>query len=629
MTDKHTSSVPDSVSKMLIYSELAGTYLGNRIDAGDPIKEVVATALEIAYAEAGLDSSIPIKTDIPARRAFTKASTTFPESLPPIAKDPGAVDPDIVLWCATRDHSDTDNAGRLIAHFGQDILAITQAKERKTLWAVWDGTHWDADTGDSRAFAIAQKVGGRIEMEVEHIGPTESEARALAARDSIADKAPADLSPAQKATAELADKIGTAIGKRKAARQKHAVTSKNEGRIKAMLACAAPHLKRDPDAFNADRLKVAVKGHTLTFVRTTREEVIHKGDPDLEREIEVPDVRLDVQPGHKRSDLITQIIPVEYDKKADCPQWRAFLRQSLPNDRVRRLVQVASGLGLLGITVQKLFFHYGAGANGKSVYMETLCRLLGEAAVTLPASSFTGEGASGGQATPDIARLYGRRFLRVKELPEGEDLRENFVKEATGGESLTARDLFAGYFDFEPLFVAHMSGNGFPRINGTDEGIWRRMAVIHWPVQVPADARVPFEEMLARFQSEYPGILNWLIEGALIYLREGLDIPDEVSASTAEMRFEMDPTAQFCRDCVTADEMGEVRGNALYDAYLRHAEDQAGKHARPISIQRFGRIMKKKYACRDDRGTVYQVRLHDVPLKEPSPYPDGYGGHGT
>lgn len=629
MTDKHTETVTASMARMLAYSEVAGTHLGNRIDAGMPIEEALAEAIELARAGARLDSSSQIQADIPVHRVAAKSSTAFPESLPPIAKNPGAVDPEIVLWCAARDHSDTDNAGRLIAHFGRDILAITQAKERKTLWAVWSGTHWDTDTGDSRVFATAQKVGGRIDLEVEHIGPTDGEARALAAGEKIAGKASTDLSPSEKSTVELAEKIGKAIDQRKAARRKHAVTSKNKSRLEAMLACAAPHLKRDPDTFNADRLKVSTLGHTLAFHRTVREEVIHKGDADLEREIEVTDAQLVVESGHNREDLITQIIPVEYDRKADCPQWRAFMRQSLPNDRVRRLVQVASGLGLLGITVQKLFFHYGAGANGKSVYMETLCRLLGEAAVTLPASSFIGEGASGGQATPDIARLYGRRFLRVKELPEGEDLRENFVKEATGGESLTARDLFAGYFDFEPLFVAHMSGNGFPRINGTDEGIWRRMAVIHWPVQVPADARIPFEEMLARFQSEYPGILNWLIEGALIYLREGLDIPDEVSASTAEMRFEMDPTAQFCRDCVTADEQGEVRGNALYDAYVRHAEDQAGKHARPISIQRFGRIMKKKYACRDDRGTVYQVRLHDVPMKEPGPYPDGYGGHGA
>lgn len=553
----------------------------------------------------------------------------FGVGAPDVADDPATPDLRVVQWCASLDHSDTDNAARLIAHYGRDLLVVTQTKARAPLWAVWTGRNWDADTGGPRALALAQRVGARIALEVELIGPTENEAKVLEAADRLEEKAESDLSAAEKKTIDLADAIEDRIQKRKSARLKHAVTSKNKGRMEAMLACASPHVMRDPDEFNADKLRVAVNGHTLSFRRIVRDEVVNRGDPDNEREIEVKDAQLIVERGHRRGDLITQIVPVDYDPKADCPQWRAFMTQMLPKERVRRMVQVASGLGLLGITVQKLFFHYGAGANGKSVYMETMCRLLGEAAVTLPATSFTGEGAAGGQATPDIARLYGRRFLRVKELPEGEDLRENFVKEATGGEALSARDLFLGYFDFEPIFTAHMSGNGFPRITGTDEGIWRRMAVVHWPVQVPVEARLPFEEMVERFRPEYSGILNWLIEGALIYLREGLDIPDEVVAATAEMRFEMDPTAQFCRDCVVADEGGEVRGNTLYEAYVRHAEDQAGKHATPVKIQRFGRIMKKKYGWRDDRGTVYHVRLHDVPLRASAAYPDGYGGDGT
>jgi putative DNA primase/helicase len=573
------------------------------------------------------DSAAAVPVDKPTNNPLV----AFDPDAPAMALDPATPDVDLIKWCASLDHSDTDNAARLIGHFGRDLLVVTQTKARAPLWAVWTGRNWDADTGGPRTLALAQRVGARIAMEVDHIGPTENEAKVLEAAERIEEKPEADWSAGDKKTIDLAEAIHDRIYKRKSARLKHSVTSKNKGRMEAMIACVGPHVMRAPDDFNADKLKVAVNGHTLAFTKFTRDEVIYPGDADNEREIEVTDARVEVTKGHRREDLITQIVPVDYDPDADCPQWRAFMNQMLPIEEVRTMVQVASGIGLLGLTVQKLFFHYGAGANGKSVYMETMCRLLGEAAVTLPASSFIGEGAAGGAATPDIARLYGRRFLRVKELPEGEELRENFVKEATGGEALSARDLFLGYFDFEPLFTAHMSGNGFPRINGTDEGIWRRMAVVHWPVQVPEAARLPFDEMVARFLPEYPGILNWLVEGALIYLRKGLEIPDNVTAATAEMRFEMDPTAQFCRDCVTADEAGEVRGNTLYEAYVRHGEDQAGgkQHANLIKIQRFGRIMKRKYAWRDDRGTVYRVRLHDVPTRSPDGYPEGYGGHGT
>ena len=549
---------------------------------------------------------------------------------PAMATDPGTPEDDIVEWCASLDQSDTDNAARLIAHFGRDVLVVSQAKARAPFWAVWTGRYWDTDTGAARAFAVAQKVGPRMLLELERITLTESQQKLVDAANSALEKGKdRSLSDADRKLVKKADSVLKRLGDRIDSRRKFAVTSKNRGRIEAMLACAAPHIQRDPDAFNADKLKFACNGHTISFRRFKKDKVINAGDPDNEREIEVDDAELIVCKGHERSDLITQIVPVDFKPDADCPLWRAFLAEMIPDLAVRKMIQVASGLGLLGLTVQKLFFHFGAGANGKSVYMETLTRLLGESAVTLPASSFMGESRSAGSASPDIAKLYGRRFLRVKEIPEGEELQEAFVKEATGGEAISARDLFLGYFDFEPIFTAHMSGNGYPRITGTDEGIWRRMAVVHWPVQIPIEMRRPFEEMIARFEPEYPGILNWMIEGVMTYLREGLFIPESVTASTAQMRFEMDPTAEFCRDCVDPDPVGAVRGAELYQAYVRHHEDRVGRHGRPISIQRFGRIIKKKYEFAEDRGTVYRVRLHDVPVSEPGGFPPGYGGLGT
>lgn len=549
---------------------------------------------------------------------------------PDMAADPATPEDDIVDWCASLDQSDTDNAARLIAHFGRDILVVTQAKARAPFWAVWTGRYWDTDAGAARAFAVAQKVGPRMLLELDRIKLTESQQKLVDAAKSALEKTPdGKLSEADKSLIKKAESIQKRLSDRIDSRRKFAVTSKNKGRIEAMLACASPHIQRDPDAFNSDKLKFACKSHTISFRRFKAEKVINPGDPDNEREIEVDDAELIVRKGHDRSDLITQIVPVDYVPGADCPFWRAFLTEMIPDQAVRTMIQVASGLGLLGLTVQKLFFHYGSGANGKSVYMETLTRLMGESAVTLPASSFMGESRSAGAASPDIAKLYGRRFLRVKEIPEGEELQEAFVKEATGGEAISARDLFLGYFDFEPIFTAHMSGNGYPRITGTDEGIWRRMAVVHWPVQIPVELRRPFEEMIARFEPEYPGILNWMIEGVLIFLREGLFIPESVTASTAQMRFEMDPTAEFCRDCVTADPSGAVRGAELYQAYVRHHEDRVGRHGRPISIQRFGRIIKRKYEFAEDRGTVYRVLLHDVPTADPGGFPPGYGGQGT
>lgn len=532
-------------------------------------------------------------------------------------RDSRPVDRGVVKTCAKLDHSDTDNAERLQRHFGEDMLVLAQSKARKATYAIWDGTHWDIDTGDPRSLAVAQQLGGRIAMETEFLEYSPEEFDAVKAGKEALKKEDNERTPHERKLAAAALNAKENLGKRKKRRMDHAVTSKNKARLEAMLTCLAPHVMRGPDDFNADPLKVALLDHTLVFSRKT--ETVRNpayDDPDDNRDdlpeyIEQKIAKVDAIKGHKRTDLMTQIVPVAYNKKAKCPKWTAFLERMLPSEDVRRMVQVASGLGLVGLTVQKLFFHYGFGANGKSVYMETLCRLFGDIAVTLPSESFIGEGNSGGAASPDMARLYGRRFLRVKELPEGEDLRENLVKDLTGGEDFTVRDLFQGYFDFKPIFTGHMSGNGYPRITGTDNGIWRRMVVVHWPVTLKTEEQREFEDVVSEFRPEYSGILNWLIEGVLIFLREGLLIPDSVKLKTQEYRDEMDPTSAFAARCIEPDEHGQVTARDFYQAYVDYTVDQGG---RPISLTKFGLIMKKKYRREDGRiKTYFGFRLADVP----------------
>lgn len=540
------------------------------------------------------------------------------ETVAAVAGD-GDADPAIVEFCAEMDHSDTDNGKRLRLHFGDDLLVVAQEKGKNPTFAVWTGSHWDVANGGPKAKAIGQRLGDRIAAEVLYIKPNPYEQMVIDQAEEARKKPEGERGALEKKLIAEADKALEAHGKRVKRRLDHAVTSKNVAKINAMLESIAPHIMRSPDDFNADKWMVAVKNATLRFERTMAKRrnprhVSLEETPDAPEFIEVcTDFRLKVIDGHRRKDLITSVAAVAYDPKAKCPTWDAFIASKLPDEAVRRLVQVSSGLSMLGITVQYLFFHYGNGANGKSVYMETLCRVLGEAAVTLPSTSIIGEGGSSGGASPDLARLYGKRMLRVKELPEGEDLRENLVKELTGGETVTARDLFSGYMDFEPKFIAMMSGNGYPRISGTDDGIWRRMAVIHWPRQIAKEDRREFQDVIASFEPEYPGILNWLIEGVKIYLREGLVIPEAVVQATQAYRDDMDRTAAFVARCIQRDDNAPpVEGKVLYQAFCDFTIDQGGK---PMNNTAFGRDMGKKFEKDRSSGVVLYrgIRLVNVP----------------
>jgi putative DNA primase/helicase len=520
------------------------------------------------------------------------------------------------------DHSDTDNGRRLILHFGDDLKVMQRAGIRNTGYVVWTGTHWDLDGGEDRAFAVAQEIGALIGLEADHLSATPAEAKAIAEARTAADDLVAlearrsdwtDEERRRVRDLETAIALGKAareaLDKRKVARRKFAVSSKNKARLDAMLACAAPHLTRPPQAWNADPYRFATRTHTLRLVREIDPE---NPDPDGVRFLGT----LAVMPGHRRDDLITFVVPVDFDPDAKAPAWDAFLERFLPSAAVRRFVQVFSGLGLLGVTVQKFVFHYGDGANGKSVFMQTLANVFGPLGANLEPESITGQNQrQGSQASPDIVKLFDKRFLKVSELPEGVPLQEELIKKLTGGEEMSARALFQGAFDFTPVFSAQMSGNGYPKIEGTNHGIWRRIAVVHWPVKIPESEQREFSEVIDGFRPEYPGILNWLIEGARIWLAEGLVLPEEVRAATKEYQDDMDPVGPFIADCVTMLPGHSVTAREMYEAYLAWAEANA---VFPIKEAKFGRVMKSRIKRTDERIRRYlDCFLHDVPIRSP------------
>lgn len=500
------------------------------------------------------------------------------------------VDSALIEACVGFDHSDTDNAKRLLTHFGADLLVREQEGGKAPLWAVWTGTHWDDVAGTARATRKAQLIGDLIKAEAAFIAPTPAERAAIsAAREVKAALGGGEPDEEGQKAIEAGRAAEKAIEGRRGKRVTFGVSSKNKARVGAMLDMAAAHLLTPADAFNADPLVVAAADHTLVFRRETVE-----GCSD-------PVARIEAIPGHRREDRITRILPTAWNPAAKGVRFHAFLERFMPDPDVRRFLQVTMGLGLVGLTVQILVFHYGTGANGKSVFLEAISRVLGPLAAGLPAEAISGdEGGGGLRASPEIARLYGVPLVRIAEIPAGAALKEEYVKRLTGGERFPARNLFEGYFEFQPRFIPHASGNGYPRVVGTDNGIWRRMRVIHWPVQLAESEWRNFEDVVSELAEEREAILAWMAEGARIYLEEGLVTPAGVLAQTADMRDVNDPVRKFFSAAleITGQAEDAVAGRALYDAYVEWA---AGDHI-AVNITRFGRNMTEIFEARAGDG---------------------------
>ncbi|PPQ42149.1 phage/plasmid primase, P4 family [Rhodopseudomonas palustris] len=542
--------------------------------------------------------------------------------------------------CAKLDQSDVDNGKRLLAYFGEDLLVRQEDDVPAGQKLAWTGTHWDLSGGEALANLIGQKVGDLIKVEASYIDYTRSEAEAVdlkkkAEKELMALPPEGERDEKEKAIADVllevikrGGKAQVARAKRRQARKKWGVSTKNASRINAMLACAAPHLRRHPDAFNADPLRFATLTHTLRFVPMTDDE---NPDPNTSRPLLDPDTgrvrwRLEATKGHNRDDMITAVVPFAFDPKATCPDFDKFLDLFQPEPKKRRTVQQFTGMSLTAQPVQRIMYHTGTGGNGKSVFLEVISRVLGDGlAVGLPAESVSGEAHNNPSApTPDIARCYAKRFIRVSELPKDQPVKAEMVKRLTGGEKWPVRTMYKGYFEFKPTGKPHMSGNGEPKLDGTDGGLRRRFVIVPWSVTLPPEKHRDFEDVVSEIVAGGSGILNWLIAGALDFLNNGLEISDEIAAATEAHFAEMDPVQRYVDAHVRPDPGGPgVQARAMWEGW------QAFAHANGMNARNetwFGRILKAKLEQNDPKARVrfyINVKLVDLPeTRHPNEPPD-------
>lgn len=464
----------------------------------------------------------------------------------------------VIRWCAGLDQNDRDNGRRLVAWFGENLRYVTGLG-----WLYWRGTHWARDEADLEVRYLAQCIVDKIKLEAIELEASERQKRILERAADLLKKKE-DLSTAEERIIKTGSEIMVALSKRRSSRLAWAVTSGNANKTGAMLT-QAQSLKALPiEQLDADHMLFNVANGTIRFWREL--------DPDQPEGGTRKVGRFEFRP-HDRADLITKKAEVEYQAEATCPFFHeTFLAKVQPEARWRAYVQVSTAVALLfgGNDEQRLFYHYGTGANGKSAFFELIGRLAGDYRQIASPETVTGDGQRAGQqANPDIARLHNARLVTIEELPKNTPLKEELIKALTGGTKILARFLNKDFFEFMPQFTPMLSGNNKPAISGADEGIWRRFGFVLWGVRIPVEERMAPTLLAARLDAERPGVLNWLIEGALLYLTNGLDFyePPEAKAFAQDYREERDNVGVFAAAMLERVEGEKVKAGVLFEAY--------------------------------------------------------------
>jgi putative DNA primase/helicase len=282
---------------------------------------------------------------------------------------------------------------------------------------------------------------------------------------------------------------------------------------------------------------------------------------------------------HERADRMTKLATAT--PRGSCPRWHAFLNDVTGGDtELQAYLQRMVGYTLTGATTaHALFFLYGTGANGKSVFVNTLSTILGDYATSAPMDTFME--ARGDRHPTDLAGLRGARFVSSIETEQGRRWNESKLKAITGGDKISARFMRQDFFEYPPQFKLLIAGNHKPSIRNVDEAMKRRLHLIPFTVTIPPEKRdgTLTEKLLA----ERDGILAWAVEGCLQWQQMDLKPPESVVSATEEYFDEEDAIGDFLEEEGQRHEQARVAVGEVFQRW----QEWAGKRGEYVGTSRW------------------------------------------
>ncbi|MFW9594552.1 MAG: phage/plasmid primase, P4 family [Macromonas sp.] len=263
--------------------------------------------------------------------------------------------------------------------------------------------------------------------------------------------------------------------------------------------------------------------------------------------------------------LFTQVSGIAPDARMPIPIWERFIVEIFGGDLAMvEFVQRMAGYCLTGSTrEQKLFFLYGAGANGKSVFIDALKDIAGKYGHNLPAEALMTSKHERHPTT--LAALQGKRLAISSEIEESSHWAESRIKSLTGDATLTARFMRGDEFTFDITHKHILAGNFRPRLKGDDYAMQRRMVLVPFEQQFKGarcDINLP-----QKLKAEYPGILAWCIAGAAKWAESGLQIPTTVQESSREYMAEQNDIDLWIEECCNVGDGLRCKSSDLYTSY--------------------------------------------------------------
>lgn len=288
----------------------------------------------------------------------------------------------------------------------------------------------------------------------------------------------------------------------------------------------------------------------------------------------------------RRDEYITKLTGCPPENKP-AELWLRFLDDSTDGDAAMQVyLQRIAGYCLTGATTEHaLFFIYGPGGNGKSVFLNLLVHILGDYAMSAAMDTFTASKFT--QHSTELAMLKGARLVTASETEEGRAWAEARIKALTGGDPITARFMRQDNFTYRPHFKLLFAGNHQPSLTSVDPAMQRRFNMMPF-LNRPKNPDQLLEDKL---KEEAPRILAWALQGCLDWQKHGLGRPESVTTATRDYFSNQDIIGQWIED---ACELGPDQWDQPATLFKSWAEFARRAGEEPGTAKSFGSALEKR-----------------------------------
>lgn len=276
-------------------------------------------------------------------------------------------------------------------------------------------------------------------------------------------------------------------------------------------------------------------------------------------------------------------------------QIQLFLSKVFPCTIIRLYVCKLLASFMDGHLIEKFYIWTGVGGNGKSKLIELFQLAMGDYYATLPVTLITGQRQSSSGATPELARMKGKRLGVMNESNHNDSIDLGLVKTTTGGDMIYARALHKDPIEFRPTFQMLLLCNKKPkRIDSTDLGAWRRITILRFTSRFVSHpnpsasneftADKHLDEKLVLWKEAF----FWMLTQYYKLLQdEGNPEPDTVLQETEIYRESNDVVGRFFKDCVdiSAADESYLSENQLFKAFIGYRLKEHNEKCRMLHTE--------------------------------------------